>query len=53
MMPDLFNYFLTGRKYCERTNAVTTQLLDPLKNAWSEEIVSKLDLPWPLSAGPH
>ena len=48
MMPDLFNYFLTGRKYCERTNAVTTQLLDPLKNAWSEEIVKKLDLPWPL-----
>ncbi len=45
MMPDLFAYFLTGRKCCERTNAVSTQLLDHLKNAWSEEIVGRLDLP--------
>jgi rhamnulokinase len=48
MMPDLFAYFLTGRKCCERTNAVSTQLLDRLTNAWSEEIVRKLDLSWSL-----
>jgi rhamnulokinase len=48
MMPDLFAYFLTGRKCCERTNAVSTQLLDPWKGEWSEEIVRKLDIPWSL-----
>jgi rhamnulokinase len=48
MMPDLFAYFLTGRKCCERTNAISTQLLDLVNNAWSEEIVRKLDLPWAL-----
>ncbi len=45
MMPDLFAYFLTGRKCCERTNAISTQLLDPWKSEWSTEIVRKLDLP--------
>jgi rhamnulokinase len=48
MMPDLFAYFLTGRKCCERTNAVSTQLLDHLTNGWSEEIASRLDLRLPL-----
>ena len=45
MMPDLLNYFLTGQKFCERTNAVSTQLYDPLKHQWSEESFRKLDLP--------
>ena len=48
MMPDLFAYFLTGRKCCERTNAISTQLLDPWKREWSAEIVRKLDLPWSI-----
>jgi rhamnulokinase len=48
MMPDLFAHFLTGRKCCERTNAISTQLLDPVTNAWCEEIVERLDLPWSL-----
>ncbi len=45
MMPDLFNYFLTGQKSCERTNAVSTQLYDPGKRQWSEQAIAKLDLP--------
>ena len=45
MMPDLLAYFLTGRKCCERTNAVTTQLYDPRGGRWNEEVVRKLDLP--------
>jgi rhamnulokinase len=48
MMSDLFAYFLTGRKCCERTNAISTQLLDPWKGEWSTEIVRKLDLPWSI-----
>ncbi len=27
-MPDLFNFWLSGRKACEFTNATTTQLYD-------------------------
>lgn len=48
MMPDLLAYFLTGRKSCERTNAITTQLYDPWKHQWSEEVLRKLDLPRPI-----
>ena len=28
-MPDLLNYWLTGERVCEFTNATTTQLFDP------------------------
>jgi rhamnulokinase len=45
MMPDILNYFLTGQKSCERTNAITTQLFDPSKGRWSEEVLRSLDLP--------
>ncbi len=45
MMPDLFNYFLTGLQGCERTNAVSTQLYNPRKQQWSEQAFEKLDLP--------
>jgi len=33
-MPDLFNFFLTGRKAAELTIASTSQLLDPRTKAW-------------------
>ncbi|MFN8006663.1 MAG: rhamnulokinase family protein [Terriglobia bacterium] len=45
MMPDLMAYFLTGRKACERTNAITTQLYNPWKQGWNREVLSKLDIP--------
>ncbi len=46
MIADLFNYFLTGEKFCEFTNAVTTQLYDQSNNRWSEDIMSKLKIPY-------
>ena len=41
LMPDLFGWLLTGRRVCERTNASTTQLLDPRKGAWSDELCQR------------
>jgi rhamnulokinase len=45
MMPDLFGWLLTGRRTSERTNASTTQLLDPRSGTWSLELCHKLGLP--------
>ncbi len=45
MMPDLLAYFLTGRRGCERTNAITTQLYDPRRGCWHEEVFETFDLP--------
>jgi rhamnulokinase len=41
-MPDLFNFWLTGKSVCERTNASTTQFLDVHKREWSTEILHAL-----------
>ena len=43
-MPDLFTYFLTGEKTGEFTIASTSQLLDPRRRAWSEELIAALGL---------
>ncbi len=45
LMPDLFGWLLTGRRVCERTNASTTQLLDPRAGTWSDELCRGLGLP--------
>ena len=45
MMPDLFGWLLTGRRAGEKTNASTTQLLDPRSGTWSDELCSGLGLP--------
>ena len=45
MMPDLFGWLLTGRRAGERTNASTTQLYDPRRADWSNELCSGLGLP--------
>lgn len=45
LMPDLFNYMLTGIKRCEYTIASTTQLLDAKAGTWSDEIITALGLP--------
>ena len=45
LMPDLFNYLLTGVKSTEYTIASTTQLLDAKNKTWSEEIVQALGIP--------
>ncbi len=44
-IPDLFNFWLTGRKGCEFTNATTTQCYDPRTRAWATPMLNALDLP--------
>jgi rhamnulokinase len=45
MMPDLFNWLLTGIKSNERTNASTTQFYNPQQHAWALPLLKKLELP--------
>ncbi len=45
MIPDIFNYWLSGIKAAEFTEASTTQFLDPRKRNWSYEILEELGLP--------
>ncbi len=45
MMPDLFGWLLTGRRAGERTDASTTQLLNPRTGTWSDELCRELGLP--------
>lgn len=49
-IPDLFNYWLTGKAVCEFTNATTTQLVNPLTRTWSTGLMQRLDLPAHLPA---
>jgi len=44
-MPDLFNYWLTGRKACEITNATTTQCYDPRRGDWAYPLLEGLGIP--------
>lgn len=44
MMPDLFNYFLTGKMFNEYTNASTGQLLDAKERFWDLDLIKKLGL---------
>jgi rhamnulokinase len=43
--PDLLHYWLTGEKVCEFTNATTTQLYNPLKGDWADELIDCLGIP--------
>lgn len=43
--PDLFNFWLCGRKASEATIASTTQLLDPVRGDWSRELMQRLGIP--------
>src|SRR5437868_8800953 len=44
-MPDLFNYFLTGIKLNEFTDASTSQMLDPTTRGWAYGLVQAFGLP--------
>ncbi len=44
-VPDLFNYWLTGRKVCEFTNATTTQAFNPTTSGWATDLLTRLGLP--------
>lgn len=45
MMPDLLAWLFTGRRAGERTDASTTQLLDPRAGTWSDSLCARLGLP--------
>ncbi len=45
MMPDLFNYWLTGVARAELTIASTSQFYNPRAKRWATELFEKLDLP--------
>ena len=44
-IPDLLTYFLTGEKKTELSFATTTQLYNPTKKSWDEEIFKLLGIP--------
>lgn len=44
-IPDLINYWLTGAKVCEYTNATTTQLFNTQTNTWAYPVIQKLGFP--------
>ncbi len=45
MIPDLFNYWLTGVKACEFSDATTTQFYDPRRQAWARPLLERMGLP--------
>ncbi len=45
MIPDLFNYFLTGEKVTEYTIASTSQLYNSVTDSWAWPLIEKLGLP--------
>ena len=45
MIPDYFNFLLTGNKLQEYTNATTTQLVDPKANDWNWALIDRLGYP--------
>jgi rhamnulokinase len=44
-MPDLLNYWLTGRKVCEFTIATTTQCYDTRRKAWARPLLQRMGIP--------
>jgi rhamnulokinase len=45
MMPDLFNYWFTGVKACEFTDATTTQAYNPRTHGWDWETLEAVGIP--------
>lgn len=45
MIPDYFNYLLSGQKITEYTNASTTQLVSPVTKDWDYELIELLGYP--------
>jgi rhamnulokinase len=44
-IPDLLNYWLTGRTVCEFTNATTTQFYNPRAGTWATSLLDRLGIP--------
>ncbi len=45
MMPDLFNFWLTGRKVAETTIASTSQCYNPRAKNWATRLLDQLQIP--------
>jgi len=45
LIPDLLNYWLTGKIGAEATNASTTQLYDVRSRSWSETLARRIGVP--------
>ena len=45
LMPDLINFFLTGKAVTEYTNATTMQMVNAESRTWDEKIIAALNLP--------
>lgn len=45
LLPDLINFYLTGKVFAEYTNATTTQMLNAKTKSWDDELVERLNLP--------
>jgi rhamnulokinase len=50
MMPDLFNYWMTGEVVCEFTDASTSQLVNPVTRTWAAGLMTRLGIPQRLAA---
>lgn len=48
MLPDYFQFLLTGMKMSEYTNGTTTQLVSPTKRQWEEGLLEQLSYPGKL-----
>lgn len=44
-IPDLFAYFLTGKKGTEYTVASTSQMIDPATRDWAYDLIEKFGIP--------
>jgi rhamnulokinase len=47
-IPDLLNYWLTGKLVCEYTNATTTQMVEASTRTWARGLLDRLELPTKL-----
>lgn len=45
LMPDIMNYWFSGRRVSELSIASTTQFWDPRANDWCRDLLADLDLP--------
>jgi len=45
MIPDLINYWLTGKATAEYSDATTSQIIDARQGGWSIEIIQAMDFP--------
>ncbi len=45
LLPDLLNYFLTGRKANEYSNATTTQMVNAATGNWDNDLIDRLGIP--------